>query len=155
MLRQNGEYGAHKARIRQTLCAIYIVGGGEFTRGFLTKINGATLPSGFVFREMPIFPHHFATCVFFHHKRGVGRKLNPRSNLNVVLRFGNQLWRSILWQHLPLFVKVGRVHDSFGRSRNNFVGALQIVVLIERLINRRDVSGLVRDIGALWVEGFG
>ena len=82
------------------------------------------------------------------------RKLDALFNGNSINARGNGFGSRIGGQYAPLSVQIRRLDQTLCRSGNDFVGPLQIVVTVERLINGIRIKRLVRGIGNLRIECF-
>ena len=88
-------------------------------------------------------------------KRRVWRKQNAGFDLNVVNRLGNlAAWR-IVRQRLACFVKVARCGHCTGGAAYQFVGPLEVVVAVRRLVDLVGVRRLVIGIRARWIQVLG
>ena len=148
VVRERTENGTHDPGAREALDAPDVVVGRKFAGRRVLEVGGRALLRRHLERKIVIEK----PPVGVFGERGMRCVENPFANRNRVDRLGDRCGIGIVGQRPPRCVYVGRVHDALGRATDKFVGALQVVVLIKRLIDVVRIDRLIRRVGALRVE---
>ena len=142
------ENGTCDLRARNAANAVHVVGGNELARIRFRKIKGASHAGGFLRRQgvVEVFP------IRAFGKSRMRRIADPGVDADLIVRFRNQGRIGVGREFLPLAIKIKRSRNGFRRPGFKHVGALQIRILVGRLIDRVGISRLVRRIGFLRIE---
>ena len=145
------EDGAYDAGTRDAADAVDVVVRGEFARAALGEVVGIPLRFRLFVRKVVVEE----VSVLVLREGRVRRKADALLNRNVVDGNGDRFGRGVGGEFPAVRVKVARFHHAHGRAGLECVGALQVVVLIERFVDAVGVGRFVRRIGALRIERAG
>ena len=127
---------------------IHVVVGDQLARAGLLEIGDLVLVGDVLALHVVI--EIFALRV--PGERRMRREFDARLQLDDELRFRDVLARSIARQLLAVLVEVERMRDLLGGASDELVGALQVVIAVQRLVDLIRERGLVVGIGARRIE---
>ena len=145
------ENRAHDAGTRDAADAVDVVVRGEFARAALGEVAGLTLCLCLFVGKVVVEE----VSVPVLREGRVRRKADSLLNRNVVDGNGDRFGGGVGGEFPAFRIEVARLHHAHGRTGHERVGALQVVVLIERLVNAVGVGRFVRRVRSLRIERAG
>ena len=145
------ENRAHDAGTCDAADAVHVVVRGEFARAALGEVAG--LPLCLCLFVGKVVVEEVSVPVLREGR--VRRKADSLLNRNVVDGNGDRFGGGVDGEFPALRIEVARLHHAHGRAGHERVGALQVVVLIERLVNAVGVGRFVRRVRSLRIERAG